>query len=261
MKKAIFVLLVFSLSVSVFARDFPLSVGAGNLFGYTFTRYTIKGNRYHDPGVNIRSTQDMDRFNYGGFLFFDAKYAVVSVILQGGKNSYKENIFNGTSLLEELSGAGTGTEMSLGFSLLGKYPFKINERMTWFPMLGIEYHIALIQKRRGDYFNGDDFVYGEYDRSKGVAFADLDKNGNSYPLSAWNAWWINIGAGLDYSLTESWFLRGEFLFGIRLPTKYEMGSLDMIKDKRDDAAVRLTNEKMGGLTGSPTFKISVGYRF
>ena len=248
MKKAVFLLLILSLPASIFALNIPLSLGSGVRLGYTFTRYTIGGKNEH--GDRLSSTQDMDRFDYGGFLFFDAKYAVVSVMLQGGRNSYVERVYYDGNVVSALDGAGTGSEMSLGFSLLGKFPFRINERITWFPMLGAEYHIALIQRRQPD---GDKV----HDRTKGTLQTDLDKNLNSYPISAWNAWWINIGAGLDYGLTESFFLRGEFLFGIRLPTGYEMGALGFLKEQ---IGVR-HNIKMGGLTGSPTFRISVGYRF
>ena len=251
MKKIIFIFLSCTLPSSIFALDFPLGVGAGSLLGYTFTRYTIEGSQYGFPNTTIRSTQDMDRFDYGGFLFFDAKYAVFSVILQGGKNSYKEQIFQDRVVLSQFDGAGTGSEMSLGFSLLGKYPITINERIIWFPMFGVEYHIALLQRRQPD---GDRV----HDRTKGTLIEDLDKNQNPYPLSAWNSWWINVGAGFDYELTELLFLRGELLFGFRLPTKYEMGSLKMIKDTNGPVMIR--NEKVFGLTGGPSLKFGVGYR-
>jgi len=117
-------------------------------------------------------------------------------------------------------------------------------------MLGVEYQIALLQKRHPD---GD----LEYDRSKGALAADRDKNDKPYPLSAWNSFWINAGAGLDYYITGPFFLRGELFFGFRLPTAYELGALEVVKNPPMNAV----NPRLGGLTGSPTLKICMGYRF
>ena len=85
MKKTVFVLIALLLSQHVYTSDFSLSAGAGGLLGYTFTRYTLEGG-------SITSTQSMDRFNYAGFVFFDATYGIFSLAIQGGNNSYAENM-------------------------------------------------------------------------------------------------------------------------------------------------------------------------
>ena len=241
MKRIILFLTIIFTAKSAFATEFSLSAGGGVLLGYTFTRYTLEGGK-------VKSSQEMDRFNYGTFLFFDATYAVLSVILQGGYNSYSEDMIYESEALPDSK--GTGNELSIGFSLMGKYPFKINEKISWFPMLGVEYHIALIQKRQPD----GGFVY---DRTEGYLVEDRDKNENPYPLYAWNALWINIGAGGDYNISGPLFLRGELLFGFRLPTIYEMGALEVVKNPPMNAS----NPKLAGLTGGPVLKIGVGYRF
>jgi hypothetical protein len=242
MKKNVFVLfLLVSLSIYTFAADFSLSAGGGGLLGYTFTRYTLTGG-------GAESTQSMDRINYAGFLFFDAAYGEFSILIQGGNNTYSEDmLYTANSLADS---RGTGSETSLGFSLMGKYPFVINEKLSGFPLLGLEYQIALIERRRPD---GE----AEYNRAKGkgIAPADMDKNGNSYPLSAWNSLWINVGGGIDYTITGRFFLRGELFFGFRLPTTYELGALEVVKKQFD-----IDNPALGGLTGSPTLKICIGYR-
>jgi hypothetical protein len=226
---------------NAYAVDFSLSAGGGGLIGYTFTRYTLEGGK-------ITSTQNMDRLDYAGFLFFDATYAEFSVLIQGGNSVYEENmIFSVASLAD---GKGKGTETSLGLSLLGKYPFTVNEKITWFPMLGVEYQIALVQKRQPD--GGL-----SYDRSKGQLAEDLDSKGKPYPLSAWNSFWIDVGAGLDYHLSQALFLRGELLFGFRLPTGYELEALEVVKKP----PMNVSNPKLAGLTGGPSLKVAVGYRF
>lgn len=243
MKKVIFLVLLVFLSIHVFAIDFSLSAGGGGLLGYNFSRYTLEGG-------SVKSKQSMDRINYGGFLFFDAAYAVLSVMIQGGNSSYSENmIFDAVTLPGD--GIGKGYETSLGFSLLGKYPFTVNEKVSWFPMLGVEYQIALVQRRQPD-------ISGiVYDRTQGHLPEDRDKNNKPYSLSAWNSLWINIGAGLDYYITNAIFLRSELLFGFRLPTSYEMGALEVVKNP----PMNVSNPRLAGLTGGPTLKIGAGYRF
>jgi hypothetical protein len=243
------------LSAGVAGLDFSLSAGAGGLPGYTFTRYTLE-DRGTMPGSSttgdLLSQQSMDRFNYGGFLFFDATYGELAILIQGGTNSYGETMdfkLQDGSWVNLADGKGTGTEISLGFSLLGKYPFRITERISLFPLLGIEYQIALLEWRKPD---GDKV----YDRTKGELPEDRDKDGNSYPLSVWNSFWIDIGAGFDYMITGPLYLRSEILFGFRLATRYENGALEMTKHQFNAPDPKLT-----GLTGSPTLKIAVGYRF
>jgi hypothetical protein len=233
--------LLTSLPTSICAADFSLSAGGGGLLGYTFTRYTLEGG-------NVQSTQSMDRFDYAGFLFFDATYVEFSVMFKGGRSSYKENMIYSVASLADST--GTGAERSLGFSLLGKYPFTINEKCTWFPLFGLEYQVALMQRRQPE----GNLVY---DRSKGQLAEDRDKNENPYPLSAWNSLWINIGAGIDYNITSKLFLRSQVLFGFRLPTSYELGALEVVKNP----PMNVQNPKLAGLTGSPSLKIGIGYRF
>jgi hypothetical protein len=196
----------------------------------------------------------MDRFNYGGFLFFDATYVEFALSLRGGRSAYKETMEQrlaggAWSSLPGDPETGSGTEMTLGFSLLGKYPFRVNEAITWFPLLGVEYQAALLEwrKPRGDVV---------HDRTDGDLAADLDKNGKPYPLSAWNSFTIDLGAGLDCRISERLFLRNELLFSFRLRTAYETGALEMTKHQFSASDVTLK-----GLTGGPTLRTSLGYRF
>jgi hypothetical protein len=200
-------------------------------------------------GGSVDSTQNMDRLNYGGFLYFDATYGELSILLQGGYNSYQEVMTAGSTDTKLGNSRGLGSEMSLGFSLLGKYPFALTEKITLFPLLGIEYQIALLEWRRPD---GDI----TYNRAEGKLAEDRDKSGNPYPLSAWNSFWIDIGAGLDYTISGPLYVRGELLFGFRLMTAYETGALEMTKKQ-----FGVSDPELAGLTGSPSLKIGVGYRF
>jgi hypothetical protein len=245
------VLLCFTIwtGVSAFAAEFSLSAGGGGLLGYTFTRYTLKGNT--GTGGAVDSVQTMDRFNYAACLFLDAAYGEFSVLIQGGNSAYRETMTasDSSNSMDLGNSRGAGTEMSLGFSLLGKYPFEVTERITWFPLFGVEYQIALLEWRKPE----DGVVY---DRPKGKLTEDRDKDNEPYPLSAWNSFWIDVGAGLDYDIAGPLYVRGEFLFGFRLPTVYEMGALELVKKMFDASDL-----KLAGLTGSPSLKIGLGYRF
>jgi len=239
MKKYLALLIaLFATAAILPAVDFSLSVGGGGLLGYNFTRYTLERG-------SVKSTQSMDRLNYGGGLFFDATYGEFSVTFQGGYSSYTEKMMYGANTLSNVT--GNGFEAILGFSLLGKYPFRINEKITCFPLLGVEYQIALIEKRQPE----GGVVY---DRTKGYLTEDRNKDGKTYPLSAWNSWWVDIGAGLDYNFTGPFFLRSELIFGFRLPTSYEKGALERVEKQFD-----VKDPKLKGLTGGPALKISLGY--
>jgi hypothetical protein len=254
--KKSFALVVFNmiLGTGLYAENFSMSAGAGGLLGYTFTRYTLESEGRLGLGNDgdIKSFQSMDRFNYGGGLFFDATYVEFMVVLQGGQHSYGESMdfkSRGGRWVSVSNVPGTGTEVLLGFTLLGRYPFTLTEKISLFPLLGVEYQVALLEWRKPE---GDKV----YDRRWGMLEADRDKNGDPYPLSAWNSFWIDIGAGVDYFIWGPLFLRGEILFGFRLMTEYETGALEMTKYQFE-----APDPKLVGLTGGPNIRISVGYKF
>ncbi|MDR0451721.1 MAG: hypothetical protein LBH15_01600, partial [Treponema sp.] len=223
-----------------------LSAGGGALAGYTFSRYVLEGDSSGGAG-SAKSVQSMDRFDYGGFVFLDATYAELAVSLFNGLGGYRETMdYNSESLSDD---KGTGYETMLGISLLGKYPFVLNEKWSLFPLLGAEFLIALAERRQPD--GGK-----VYDRTKGELAADMDKDGEPYPLSAWNSLLVKIGAGADYTLTRFLFLRGEFFYSLRLQTKYETGAVEMVK-----AMLDVPSPKLVGLTSGPSLRIALGYRF
>jgi hypothetical protein len=257
LKKQVFFLIFFGVIGGLYALDFSLSAGGGFLLGYTFTRYTLEGDGYSGQSSQkgpVESAQTMDRFDFGGFVFLDATYAELAVSLMNGTGAYSETLNHdpydpaaGAGLVEDEK--GTGYEMMLGISLMGKYPFALSEKWALFPMLGAEYLVALAERRRPE---GGKI----HDRPDGDLAADLDKDERPYPLSAWNSVLIKIGAGADYTLTRSLFLRGEFFYGFRLQTKYETGALEMVKDR-----FNIPSPKFFGLTSGPSLRIALGYCF
>lgn len=233
------------------AADFALSAGGGAFSGGLFTRYTLTANgKIEGEPVKINAGQEMNQFNFGGFLFFDATWAEFNLGVQGGLHNYRETMVAASPSIDDLvtEYTGEGSEMTLNLALLGKYPFTLNENFVLFPLLGIEYQIALMETRQPKGRN-------RYDRTDPLR-GDTDANGETYKLAAWNSLLIDIGAGMDYKFTSSVFLRTELLYGFRLQTPYETDALEKAKK-----GVNAPNPKLEGLTSGPALKIAAGYKF
>jgi len=241
--KRIFLFLVSVLAFgrSLPAADFSLSAGAGGLLGGVFTRYEASSG-------SGTMTQNVNQFNYGGLVFFDAAYAELSVFIQGGMGNYDEKMYlSSVSIIDPVKMNGDGWETVLGFSLLGKYPFTLAPRFKLFPLLGMDFKLALKELRRE---NGDIIR----DRTDGGQ-KDKDKDGKPYDISVWNSFWVNVGVGADFYIIKNLFLRGELLYSFRLMTDYEADGLEQMKDVLHD-----DSPSLGGLTSGPSLRFCVGYR-
>ena len=249
-KKRLFAAFFTLLPVLVaFGSNFSLGAGAGGLAGGLFTRYSLEAGGILAIPVDVQVNQEVDQFNYGGFFFFDIPWLEFSISLQGGNNSYRElmSAVSGEESVFSRNDAGTGRELMCGLSLLGKYPFRLNRRLSIFPLAGLEYQIALWEYRKPEGFKG-------YDRTDGIR--EIDAGGRAYTLSLWNSLFIDIGGGLDYVFSPRLFLRTELLCGFRLQTFYEVDGLQKVK-----TMIKAQDPKLGGLTSRPVLKISLGCRF
>lgn len=170
-------------TTAAWAQGFALSAGGGGLLAGDFTG-GVKGDGY---------SVTYPYFGGGGFAYFDATYAEVSVgFFVGGGDMV-------------MKGGGTEekkpwTLSSLNLGLLGKYPIALSDALTLFPAVGIEYQVVLSAK-----------VDGETVKNKGGDDAAGD----------FSALWIKAGVGLDVQLTSKLYFRGEALFGVRLANKFE----------------------------------------
>jgi opacity protein-like surface antigen len=163
--------------------------------------------------ANVNVTMPYNAFGVYGF--FDATYVEVSASLGFGSGDSKSN----SPYFSSSSYSFTG----LSFGLLGKYPININDKITLFPAAGIEYQAVLSLKVDGE---------------------KLDDAGDLSHL------WFKFGGGLDYNLTDSLYLRGTLLYGIRTASKYEKEIVDLY------SGFASTN-----LGHGPTLKVAVGYKF
>ena len=245
MKKFVYAAIIAILaSVPVFGNDFSMSFGGGGLVGGFFTRYSLDAVGLE--GIRMKADQNADQCNYGFYAFFDATYFEVSVTYQRGVYSYSQTA-NVSALANFVTMSGDGWDTVAGFTILGKYPFRLNEKFSLFPLLGLEYQISLRQQRT----QADGYIY---DRDDGLR--ERDKDGNAFLLSDWNVFWVHIGCGMDVTLSEKVFLRFNLLYSIRTMTGYERKNLDMVKAQIGDP-----NPSMGGLTSGPSLRVSLGYKF
>ena len=203
MKKIIFigVFLAF-LTTGVFAQ---VSIGGGAFFDWSFNNGIKDGDDY----------MGMRNMSFGGYIFFDAAYLEADISFAYGMVS---SVIKGGGL--PLSG-DAGSMLQLGFSLLAKYPIKL-ESVTIFPLIGAGYNMVLSYKVNG------------------VSAEDAREYLSQFGLLA--------GVGLDFNLTNSLFLRAETLFQARFPMK-------LMKETAD--AVDMT----AALGMGPVIKVGIGYRF
>ncbi|MCL2600974.1 MAG: hypothetical protein FWD88_07320 [Treponema sp.] len=231
-------------AAAVFALpDFGLSVGGGGILGGHFTRYSLEAD---GPAARMSARQTMNQFDYGVFAFFDATFATLGITFQTGTNNFNESVYVDGTWNPDESRSGQGWETVLGISLLGRWPFRLNDRLTVFPLLGMDYLISLLQRRTDGY----GLVYSRDD-----GLREGDKDGNAFSLSDWNSFIVRLGGGAEFDMTERFFLRGDLLFGIRLMTRYERKNLDFMKDNSGDSSPNL-----GGLSFGPSVRLSAGWR-
>lgn len=191
MKKKI--LLVLLMTILVLGGAFALPTFGLSAGGGIFADLGIGGGyEYSSLGTSTKVEAYMPGFAGGGFAFFDATYAELSLGFSGGLGRFLIG-----DDLERID----FSIMNLNISLLGKYPFEIGTKWAIFPLLGIDYQLMLSVKGEDEY---------------------------EVKASDFNALWFKLGAGFDYSFTEQIYLRFLTLYGIRLPNRFEKDAVEQL---------------------------------
>jgi len=126
----------------------------------------------------------------GGFYaFFDATYVEFDIGMLFGAQQVK--VSGGGSSL----GVKGPSVTALTLGLYGKFPIELGSVVSLFPMLGIQYDIGL-SVQEGGY-----------------------KLTSSEVANYMNRFWIKLGAGADFNLSNLLYLRPSFLYGINFGTK------------------------------------------
>jgi hypothetical protein len=185
------------------------SIGAGGYFSNDF-----------GGGIKLKNaTSEINPYLGGGFfVYFDATFAELSVGMLNGDGDFYEVASSSHS---------KRTFDALDIGLSGKLPIPIGEVFTFFPLVGVDYRLALNAKAGTVEFGGDRTKTREY-------------------LSAL---WFKAGAGLDFFFNESIYIRGNVMYGIRLTNKHD--------------TERYTNNAGSTylLGHGATIKLALGYRF
>jgi opacity protein-like surface antigen len=170
----------------------------------------------------------------------DATYAELTVAVYGGGGTFK--MTQTQTGKEDTSEDMDISAVNLNIGLLGKYPIAVNNKLTLFPLLGIDYAVCLSAKDEdGEDFNGMDGEGGPGDFS---------------------ALWFKFGGGLDFALTEKLYLRFEALYGLRLANTFEKDAKDMLDEQFEQAKKLGADVEVKTLLGHGlTAKLAVGYRF
>jgi hypothetical protein len=215
------------LALPAFSQDLALSTGYGVTLGANFDTLSVDLN---DDSLETR--QSYSQFNYGGLLFLDAVYVTAEINFSGSVTSFTHSteLKRYTYVNEDYELAG----MNLGFGLYGKYPFNL-DRLILFPLLGVQFSLGLSQNFTKDFE------------------ARNAKAHNSYGIASdWSTFIFKAGAGLDFDINETIFLRGGLLFIYKLNSLLDQAFVDAINNHDGSNAI---NMNFGF-----EFEILIGYK-
>jgi hypothetical protein len=234
-KKIFFAAFLLVLAAAVFAADFGLSVGGGALLGANFTKSEtdVADLVSAAPGQYTAAfSYETKTFDAGAFVFVDATYAELTVayLAQIGKVTGETSMQMGGTPMSPAIDKDYLSHVLI-VDLLGKYPIALNEKLTVFPALGVGLKFP---------FAGND----QSDKGHDVTWGVVGK----------------VGGGLDFSFTQSLFLRCEALFGYQFfsdreaKIEMDMSQTNMGKQTYD------FQFKAAGYNLGPQVKIAVGYK-
>jgi hypothetical protein len=167
--------------------------------------------------------QTLTALGGGAYLFMDGVFAELGLAFSGG----------GTTQKSTGNPDAKGSYTALDFSVLGKYPVRLGP-LNIFPLAGVDYQIVLSARDKD-----------------GADQTDMRGERLAPQLSTL---WFQIGAGADFPFGKAFFVRGEFLYGLRARNKFEGHLIDLAKlTSGSDAKYKAGH--------GPTLRIALGYKF
>jgi len=216
-KKGLLVLVIAALVAGGAFAQIQMSAGAG--MAVNFGR--LGGMSISDP----KTSSMFNHVGFGGFLFFDATYAELSLGFGGG----------GVNQIDKSDGKtdkekwGSVTTMDIG--LLGKYPISLGS-VSVAPLLGFAYNIVV-----------------------GMKDKDGKKIEDGVNKSDFNTFRLQAGVGTDISINENLYVRIQGLGHYRFASKFakDLATLSKLGGYGDKVKAN------GGFGGTVT--AAVGYKF
>jgi hypothetical protein len=204
MKRYFLALALIVLSVTAWGQNkLDLSFGGGAVFGTDFGGGIE--NKINYAGQSFAATAPVNYMGGGIHAFFDATYIEAAAGLLFGGGTLKTKIES--SLISQTQTIGDYNFMGLNLGIVGKYPFAVSPRIKLFPLVGIDYLIAL-----------------------SIKFEDEKVD----DPTDWNQLWFKFGGGIDFNINTSLYFRLEALYGFRLPSKGEKDFTDYLKSGLQD---------------------------
>jgi len=215
----------------VFGLELPiaLSFGGGGTFNTDWTSFDVHGG--NNKEVKASSTG----IYWGFYGFFTAKYAEATIsALLGGTSDNTTNL-NGQSVLYSKT-----SETILELNISGKYPFT-SKRIDLFPLLGIDWKIYLSRDVDGK----NDMYSAAY-------------NYKSPGAGEFNSLFLKVGGGVDYKITEKWFVRGEITYDFKVfSSASDSKNLEYFENNIIHGDIQ---EAIPGWQAGPVFKLGLGYK-
>jgi hypothetical protein len=226
-KRIFFGFVLMALAVTgTYAADFQVGIGAGGDFGLVFTSFdTNIPEPAKSEAEKLLKNQDTNR---SGFWFFlDLTYFEIDL----GMKFYNLTMKQIGADLKEI-------QSYFNIGLMGKYPFSVNDSLSIFPLLGIDFQILTKVK---DTQGGDSITIERSDLS------DYEIDETYFDRTV-----CNFGVGVDISITSGLFFRGVIIYGINFHTKQQKDEIDIIKDAGYNVSI---------LDHGPSMKLALGYKF
>jgi len=163
----------------------------------------------------------------GGYMFFDAVYleAFAGYFMGGGQ--WESDDAKTQKLPDD------ARRVCLNVGAFVKYPVGVGKSIKAFPLLGVDYEMAISAKLK--LADGGEYVFDGEDKR--------------YAASDLSALWVKLGGGADVGLGHTLYLRVELLYGVRMANVFE------------NEASKFNADGKPTLGHGPTFKAGAGINF
>jgi opacity protein-like surface antigen len=200
-----------------------VSAGIGSDLGFILTS-TNTNIPEPDKSQLISTFDSLDMTRWGVSAFLDAQYIEANLGFNFFTSSYSES---GVKYEE--------TDDSFNFGLKLKYSFRITETVRIFPLIGFDYSILTEAK-----IKTSDGLSGYADR------------GDLVPSDALDRFYLNLGIGVDFFVSQNVYIRGEFNYTFLFNTETQKDTIAQIESMGYNLSI---------FQNGPVFKAAVGYRF